>query len=149
MEPVSLPGAAIPHMVRALDFRQQSLGCHRRAIELGIRALVITSNLELEADTVELARRKGVSIIVSPYDSATTAWVVRTASSIERVIEREIEVVDSDARISDVRKRFSLTTHALMVTNDDGDLTGIITKSDIFKPVKTRLALVEIGRAHV
>jgi manganese-dependent inorganic pyrophosphatase len=30
-----------------------------------------------------------------------------------------------------------------MVTNDDGDLTGIITKSDIFKPVKTRLALVD------
>jgi manganese-dependent inorganic pyrophosphatase len=116
---------------------------HRRAIELGIRALVITSNLDLDADTVELARRKGVSIIISPYDSATTAWVVRTASSIERVIEREIEVVDSDVRIADVRKRFSLTTHALMVTNDDGDLTGIITKSDIFKPVRTRLALVD------
>jgi manganese-dependent inorganic pyrophosphatase len=115
----------------------------RRSIELGIRALVITSNLDMDEETIALAKEKGVSVIMSPYDSATTAWVVRTASSIERVIERTFVTVDSDERISDVRKKFSVTNHAVLVTNDDGVLTGILTKSDIFKPVQTRLVLVD------
>lgn len=115
----------------------------RRSIELGIRALVITSNLDPDEDTIALARTKGVSVIVSPYDSATTSWVVRTASSIERVVEREFVTVDPDTRIADVRKKFTVTNHAVFVTNDDGVLTGILTKSDIFKPVQTRLVLVD------
>jgi manganese-dependent inorganic pyrophosphatase len=115
-----------------------------RAIELGIRALVITSNLDPDDETVALAKAKGVSLIISPYDSATTAWVVRTASTIERVIERDFIKVSADVRIADVRKKFSSgSTHALLVTGDDGALTGIITKSDILKPVQTRLVLVD------
>lgn len=115
----------------------------KRAIELGIRALVITSGLPVDDDIAEQARAKGVSIIISPYDSATTAWVVRTASSIERIVDRSFVTVNSDERIADVRKKFSVTNHALLVTNDDGTLIGILTKSDIFKPVQTRLVLVD------
>ncbi|MEO6244374.1 MAG: putative manganese-dependent inorganic diphosphatase [Opitutaceae bacterium] len=115
----------------------------RRAIELGIRALVITSNLEMDAETVALATAKGVSVISSPYDSATTAWVVRTASSIERVVDRTFLTVAPDTRIADVRKKFTVTNHAVLVVNDDGALIGILTKSDIFKPVQTRLVLVD------
>ena len=115
----------------------------RRSIELGIRALVITSNLEVDEETVALAKAKGVTVILSPYDSATTSWVVRTASNIERVIDREFVTVEPDERIANVRKKFSVTNHALLVINDDGTLSGILTKSDIFKPVQTRLVLVD------
>ena len=116
----------------------------RRSIELGIRALVISSNLEPDDDTVEFAKARGVSVIISPYDSATTSWVVRTASTIERVIERNVPTVGPDVRIADVRKKFSTgTTHALPVVADDGALLGIITKTDILKPVSTRLVLVD------
>ncbi|MBL9199080.1 MAG: putative manganese-dependent inorganic diphosphatase [Opitutaceae bacterium] len=115
----------------------------RRAIELGIRALVITSSLAIDDEIIALAREKGVTVISSPYDSATTAWVVRTASSIERVIERTYSTVGADDRIADVRKKFSVTNHAILVPNDEGVLIGILTKSDIFKPVPTRLVLVD------
>ena len=116
----------------------------RRSIELGIRALVISSNLEPDDDTVEFAKARGVSVIISPYDSAPTSWVVRTASSIERVIERNVPTVGPDVRIADVRKKFFAgLTHALPVVGDDGSLLGIITKTDILKPVSTRLVLVD------
>jgi manganese-dependent inorganic pyrophosphatase len=116
----------------------------RRSIELGVRAIVITSNLEPDDDTVDLAKERGVSLIISPYDSATTAWVVRTASTIERVIERDIVTINADLRIADVRKRFSSgTTHAFPVIADDGALIGLLTKTDILKPPPTRLVLVD------
>jgi manganese-dependent inorganic pyrophosphatase len=115
-----------------------------RAIELGIRALVITSNLDPDAETIALAKAKGVSLIVSPYDSATTSWVVRTASTLERVIEREFATIGPDARIADIRKKFSgAGAHAFPVIADDGALLGILTKTDVLKPVQTRLVLVD------
>lgn len=116
----------------------------RRSIELGIRALIITANLEPDDDTIELAKARGVSLIISPHDSATTAWVVRTASTIERVIERNLPTVGADVRIADVRKKFAAgAAHALPVVADDGSLLGIITKTDVLKPVNTRLVLVD------
>ena len=116
----------------------------KRSIELGIRALVITSNLEVEPEIVELAKAKGVSLISSPYDSATTSWVVRTASTLDRVIERKLVTVSADALLSDARKKLSAgSTHALLVTDDEGTLQGILTKSDLLKPVRTRLVLVD------
>ncbi len=115
-----------------------------RAIELGIRALIITSNLAVDAETLALAKTKGVSLIISPYDSATTAWVVRTASTIERVIERDIATLSADTRIADIRKKFSsAAAHAFPVIAEDGALLGILTKTDILKPVQTRLVLVD------
>jgi manganese-dependent inorganic pyrophosphatase len=115
----------------------------RRSIELGIRALVITSSMEVDEETIALAAARGVSVMISPYDSATTAWLVRTASSISRIVDRAIDNVPPDTRIAEVRKKFSVTNHAVCVTNDDGALVGILTKSDIFKPVGTRLVLVD------
>lgn len=116
----------------------------QRSIELGIRALIITSNLEVEPEIVALAQAKDVSLIISPYDSATTSWVVRTAATLDRVIERKFTTVSADTRSSEVRKRFTTSSpHALLVTDDEGALQGLLTKSDLLKPVRTRLVLVD------
>jgi manganese-dependent inorganic pyrophosphatase len=115
-----------------------------RAIELGLRGIIVTSSLPIEDEVLAQARKKGVSVLSSPYDSATTAWVVRTASSIERVIERNFGSVSRDARISDVRRKIAtLAAPALMVLDENGTLAGVLSKSDILKPIETRLVLVD------
>jgi len=116
----------------------------KRAIEIGVRAIIVTGNYEIDAEVVALARAGGTSLIVSPYDSATTSWIVRTASTIGRVIDPNFATVAADARISDVRRRFSANSpHALLVTGDDGTLQGILTKTDILRQPQTRLVLVD------
>lgn len=115
-----------------------------RSIEIGIRALVISGGLPIAPDVLELARNRGVSVISSPHDTATTAWVVRTAATLDRVIERNFSTVNADTPIDQIRKKFSPTSsHALLVTDDQGVLQGILTKSDLLKTVGTRLALVD------
>jgi manganese-dependent inorganic pyrophosphatase len=43
-----------------------------------------------------------------------------------------------------MRKKFGpASPHAMLVIDDDGTLQGIITKSDLLKPVETRLVLVD------
>jgi manganese-dependent inorganic pyrophosphatase len=115
-----------------------------RAIELGLRAIIITSGMPVEDEVVAKAKARGVSILVSPYDSGTTAWVVRTATTIGRVVDRSFGSVGRDAKISDIRRKIAtLATPALMVLDDKGELAGILSKSDILKPIQTRLILVD------
>ncbi|MBL9216353.1 MAG: putative manganese-dependent inorganic diphosphatase [Opitutaceae bacterium] len=116
----------------------------QRAIELGVRALIVSGNLPVDPAIVALARQHHVSIIVSPHDTATTAWCVRTASTVEGLVERNFTALNPDTRIAEVRKKFGQgSPHAMMVTGEDGQLQGILTKSDILKPVPTRLVLVD------
>ncbi|HEY1792874.1 MAG TPA: putative manganese-dependent inorganic diphosphatase [Opitutaceae bacterium] len=115
-----------------------------RAIELGLRGIIVTSGLPVDPAVVEAARRAGVSVIGSPYDSATTAFVVRTASSISRVIERTFGTVSRDARIGEVRRKIAAHEGpALVVLDEGGCLAGVLSKSDVLKPVRTRLVLVD------
>ncbi len=116
----------------------------QRAIDLGIRALIISGNLPVEDEITALARARGVSVVSSPYDTATTAWFVRTASTIEGLVDRKFTSLNPDARVADIRRKFALgTPHAMMVASEDGTLQGILTKTDLLKPVPTRLVLVD------
>lgn len=115
-----------------------------RAIEIGIRALVISGNLPVDDDVVAQARARDVSVLISSFDTASTAWIIRTASTLDRVMNHEYTTVSADARIADIRKKFGpASQHAMLVTGDDGTLQGILTKSDLLKPVATRLVLVD------
>src|SRR6478609_6111129 len=115
-----------------------------RAIELGIRALIISGGLPVDAAVVTLAKEKGVSVLSSPHDTATTAWFVRTASTIEKLVDRAFNPLNTEVRIADIRRKFTqYSPHAMMVTGEDNVLLGILTKSDLLKPVPTRLVLVD------
>jgi len=116
----------------------------QRSIQIGVRLLVITGNLPVDDEVVALARTHGVGLIISPYDSATTAWVIRTATTIAPLIDRKFASLDADTRIADVRKKVATSrAAAFLVLADDGRLEGILTRTDILKPVKTRLVLVD------
>lgn len=116
----------------------------QRSIELGVRLLVITGNLPVAEEVVERARARGVSLIVSPYDSATTAWVIRTAGRIAKIMDPNFASVSADARIADLRKKFAVaSTPVYMVLAEDGRMQGVLSKTDVLKPVPTRLVLVD------
>lgn len=115
-----------------------------KSIELGVRLLVITGNLQVDDDIVKAVREKGVGLLVSPYDTATTAWLIRTAGRLAPLIDRNFVSVDGDARLTDIRKKIGASSApAFMVLGADRRLEGILTKSDVLKPVPTRLVLVD------
>ncbi|MEX2381499.1 MAG: putative manganese-dependent inorganic diphosphatase [Opitutales bacterium] len=116
----------------------------RKSITMKVKLLVISGDLEVDQEVVDLARENDVSLIVSPYDSATTAWVIRTASTIERLIERDSFHFKPDVRLTEVRRKVvSVNAPAFMVVDEDHKLVGIFTKTDILKPIPTNIILVD------
>ena len=122
-----------------------------RCLQLGVRLLVITGALEVEEEVIERARECNVSLIVSPYDSATSSWIIRTATHIGSLIDPKVSCFSAEDRISSVKRRIANNNDPLyLVVNDEKQLIGVFSKSDILRPSRTRIALVdhnELGQA--
>ena len=122
-----------------------------RCLQLGVRLLVITGGLEVDADMIERAKERNVSLIVSPYDSASTSWIIRTATHIDSLVDTKVKCFNAEDRIESVKRRIANANDPLyMVTNEDKELLGVFSKSDILRPSRTRIALVdhnELGQA--
>ena len=113
-------------------------------IEKKVRLLVITGGLEVDPKVLELAKDNGVSLIISPYDSASTSWIIRTATHIESLFEKKAKCFSAEDSIQSVKRRIaSLNDPLYMVTSDTNELLGVFSKSDILRPSKTRIALVD------
>lgn len=115
-----------------------------KSIDMGVRLLVITGNLPVEDEIVERAKAAGIALIVSPYDTATSAWVIRSATKLDRLIDRKFASLSPEQRLCDLRRKLANSNvPAYVVTDDQGRLQGILTKTDVLKPSPVRLVLVD------
>ena len=122
-----------------------------RSLQLGVRLLVITGGLEVDEGVIARAKEREISLIVSPYDSASTSWIIRTATHIDRLIDERVNCFTPEDRVSTVKGRIAnLNDPLYMVVGDDRKLLGVFSKSDILRPSNTRIALIdhnELGQA--
>ncbi len=115
-----------------------------RSIQMGIRLLVVTGGLEVEEKVVKRAQDEGVSLIVSPYDSATTAWTIRAATRVSKVLTETPVEFSPEETVAVVQRRTATMGPAVfMVTTDEGRLVGIFTRRDLLRPSSTRIILVD------
>jgi manganese-dependent inorganic pyrophosphatase len=116
----------------------------QKSIQMGVRLVVVTGGLAVEDEVLDRAKKEGVSIVVSPFDSATTAWIIRAASSIDKMIDRSFLSFGPDERLIDIRRKvISNPSLAFAVTDDNGRLVGIFSKSNLLQPTKKNLILVD------
>jgi manganese-dependent inorganic pyrophosphatase len=66
----------------------------RHAIESGVRALVITNGNLIDRPLRELAEEKGVSVLISPYDTASTSLLLIYSMPVVGVSNAEVKPVN-------------------------------------------------------
>ena len=113
----------------------------KKSIELGVRLLIISGGLSVDPSIVEFAKANQVSLIISPHDSATTSWIVRTASQLEGLIESKIHCYQKDDRVSSIKKRIAnLEDPLYMVVEGDKKLIGVFSKATSCAPLAKKLS---------
>jgi manganese-dependent inorganic pyrophosphatase len=121
------------------------------AIDQGVRALVITGGFPVGAGLIELAKLRGVSLILSPYDTVNTTLRLKSSQFIDAVVCRDVITVSGKASVAEARSLVERSTQPIFpVVGDDGQLIGISFKSDLVNPPKPQLVLVdhnELGQA--
>jgi manganese-dependent inorganic pyrophosphatase len=121
------------------------------AIEHGVRALVVTGGYELSSGLVELAKARKVSVIKSPFDTATTTMRIKSAQFVDSAVDTTFTSLPAKMPIEDAREIVEGSSQSIFpVVNDKAELVGVLSKSDLVNPPKPKLILVdhnELGQA--
>lgn len=113
------------------------------AVESKASLIIITGGLKPPENVVMKAKDIGVPIIVSPYDTYTTAKLVDLSRPVELFMS-PAEVVNENTLVHEVVNLMSTKlVRSVVVVDSYGRLSGIITKSDLIKDFRKKLALVD------
>ncbi|MEM0453192.1 MAG: putative manganese-dependent inorganic diphosphatase [Sulfolobales archaeon] len=113
------------------------------AIESKASLIIITGGLRPPEHILIKAKGFGVPIVVSPYDTYTTAKLVDLSRPVELFMS-SAEVVNENTPAHDVVNLMtSKLVRSVVVTDTYGRLSGIITKSDLIKDYRRKVALVD------
>ncbi len=114
------------------------------AIKESVRVIIVTGGLKMEKRLLELAKRKQVSIISSPHDTATTAALCRAAVAVRNVLNEGFICFREHAPLASVRDEATSSGHQIFpVLDADGQVAGILSKTDFLKTVTRKLILVD------
>jgi manganese-dependent inorganic pyrophosphatase len=114
------------------------------AIREGVRVLIVTGDIAVEPKTIEAARKRNVTVITSPHDTATTASLCRAAVAVRHVLNEQFLCFREQAPLAAVREEAMSSGYlAFPVLGNEGETVGILSKTDFLKPVTRKLILVD------
>ena len=117
---------------------------HLSALERGVRGLVITGGYELSPGLQQLAIANRVTVISSPHDTATTVLRIKSARSIESAVNRDFITLSAKELAEDARAKVQRAQQFMFpVLDDEGQIFGVLSKSDLVSPPKSQLVLVD------
>lgn len=120
------------------------------AIERGVRAIVVTGGYKLSDGLLQLAKSRGVTVINSPFDTATTTMRIKAARSIESVILRDFESLTPKMPVARAKGIILRSNQPIFPVIDGDRLVGVMSKTDLASPPRAKLVLVdhnELGQA--
>jgi manganese-dependent inorganic pyrophosphatase len=114
-----------------------------RAIERGARLLVISGKRLVSAEVLEEARAQGVSVFSCAYDSASTAWAIRSATRVSALLSREHIAFSPDETLESIRRKTASLAPAVFMVTDNGRLLGVFSRRDLLRSSSARIILVD------
>jgi manganese-dependent inorganic pyrophosphatase len=132
-----------PHDIVVIGDRSDA---QRRAVELGVALLVTTYASRPDPEIVELARRGGTGIILSPLDSYVTGRLVSQSVPAREVMGRDPLTVERDDLLSDIADRIKDVDYSAAIVVDGGGVpVGLVTRAELVRPAPRRVLLVDHG----
>ncbi|NJM55179.1 MAG: CBS domain-containing protein [Verrucomicrobiae bacterium] len=115
------------------------------AIERKVRMIVVTGGLPISDCLKKAAADAGVSVLLSPHDSATTAMLCRAAVTVRHMTHdsRFLSFNDDEALKTIQPVAMESSFIAFPVLNDAEEVVGILSKTDFLKKVSRQLILVD------
>jgi len=116
----------------------------RLAIEAGVRLLIVSGQSQIASELVSRAREKGVSVLVSRYDTANCVWLTRMATPVGDLVEDDFIQVQPNDLLEDLRVKLVHSKHpGAVVVAGDGRVLAVASKSHLIKSSPVKLILVD------
>ncbi|MBR6215818.1 MAG: CBS domain-containing protein, partial [Spirochaetaceae bacterium] len=103
-------------------------------IEKGIRALIMSAGSIMSKALREKAEKHNVSVLISPYDAATTAMLSVYATPVSAMADRTIQPVKATDIVRRIKSHLSQSpSRTLPVISDDAKVIGTISEGDLLQ----------------
>lgn len=114
-----------------------------KAVESGVSGLIVTGGFNVPQIVVEVAKRFNTLVVVSPYDTYTTLRLLDLSQPVEYFSEKAVSVTE-DTYVKDVISTMvERGIRTVVVVDYLGRLKGVITRSDLVKDYRKKVALVD------
>lgn len=120
-------------------------GVQLLAVEAGVKCLVITSGFRPAEAILNAAKDKGVTILMTPRDTASTTQLIRGSRPIYHAMSKEFVSFEPDVPLPRLRERIQGVNQTLFPVVDPTtrQLLGVFSRSDLVSPPRARLILVD------
>ena len=116
----------------------------QQAVDMGVRVLIVTGNLPVPEEILEVGRKQDVTILSTEFDTATSAWLSRLATPVCRLVSADHLQVGVQERLDDLRlKLLHHKDPGAVVVDGDGRVVAVATKRDLLAPSPLKLILVD------
>jgi len=120
----------------------------RLSIERGARALVITNRTAFPKELRTLAEEHKVSVIVSAYDTSSTAFLILYSTPVQYMADDKTQPIHTYDCVRDIRvKLASSDSRCLPVVDDAGVVAGVFCESDLIKDPNIDIIMVDHNEA--
>lgn len=118
---------------------------HALAIELGTRCLIITGGFQPSAELQVQAKARGVTIVCSPHDTASTSQLIRFSRPIAEAMQQDFLSFGTRTPLREIVHEVQHSHQPLfpVVDEDSHTLKGVFSKSDLVDVPRAKLVLVD------
>lgn len=115
-----------------------------KAIQLGVRALIITGGYPVDSMVLDAAKSKKVSVISCVTDSATTALLVRMATRAAPLMSKNFATVKRDTLLSGISARIKdYFGKTIFVCDENSKVEGVFSNTDFLDLPRPKLILLD------
>ncbi|MDR1858604.1 MAG: putative manganese-dependent inorganic diphosphatase [Treponema sp.] len=116
----------------------------RYCIDLGVRALILSGGNTLSKELIELAEQKQVTVLVSPFDTSSTAMLIIYSVAVGVLGDTSAPVVKLHDTVRGFRQALSKAhSRHLPIVDNEGRVAGVIFEGDLTKEPNVEVIMVD------
>ena len=117
---------------------------HKYAIESKVKLLIVTGNLEIDKENLELAKKNKVNIIRTSLDTFETAKLINLSNEIKTIVhENSISFKETDFYDDFVEETKKLKHNNYPIVDSKNKCLGLIRITDIVEKNNKKVILVD------
>ena len=115
------------------------------AVDAQVCCLVITGGFEISPEIREAARERGVAILTTRYDTASTVQFIRGSRRIQEAISTDFIKFESNVLVDSIHQEIRESSQALfpVINHETNQLAGVFSRSDLIDLPRSQLILVD------
>lgn len=115
------------------------------AIEIGVKLIIVTGDMEVNAESIKSAEENKVNIISTPYQTYYTAKNISLSKYVKDIMKnKDIMMFSDDDYLNDCKEDIEQSKHSKFpIISKDEKYLGLLSRNHLINPQRKKVILVD------